>query len=757
MDATLKQPTPAKGAPKATGNKDEKAILARVQGYLAECKPQDARFRKRAIESLKFYFGEQWEASIKRDVEDREQSALVINEVRSAIRTVLGLMLGQPFDWLAKPVGLADDELADIATQALKYVAGRNLSTDTYKRVYFWALAYGVGWTYAGPYVRVKDRRREVVQFRWVDSREVRLDPLSREPDLADARFLDWARRMPIEVAKKKWPKADLEAQEGGRDANLDDSSKPEGKNEGLTTLTPPQSMWDRLDDWNYVDRDTRDGIESKSVIVHDTWEVITETAWLYETLDGNPVEFPGPSDPKGAATLAQLHAAGKLKAYYEDEVPHVYVRTWCGPLLLATKREKIDRIPWSACFYERDQFGDPVSAIESMKDLQRDLNYRSSKAQYEMSAKPMRVAPEVLARMGLTNEAAATLAADPGAFWVANAGEVDFLNRPDMSSQQLEVATTREQQIKATSGANNDLQGAPSQSLSGVSKQITMQQGTTMQRDSEANLRLYHQLLGELVMWYIQDEHTEQWTFRVADELGRDRMITANQQQQDPLTGQMQTIRNLNSAPFEICIDEMPWTPTLRERNAQIYADMAANEPDPNIRAALRKIQVTVADIPQKGKILEILDGAEQARQQTPPPPPPRKDLRDNLNIKFELLAPEVQSAILQNEWGISVPNPSQPPQPAPGASPIGDNGPPALDPGKLLAEANKAQMHKAGLDHQKAQAEADRAHQMGMAAMQHAHTQAQNQGQLSGQAGMALLQHGLTPPPAPTQGGSQ
>lgn len=736
-------------APKALGSQDEQATLARLQGYIKECKAADDRWRKRALEGLKYYDGEQWDKDAKKEVEDRGQKATVINEIKSAVRTVKGQMLGQPFDWIAKPEGLHDDELADVGTHALKFVADRNLAMDLYKRIYQWLLCYGVGYVQVGRYVRVRDRRVEPVQFRFVDAREVRVDPTCHEPDMAGARFLDWGRRMLLSEAKRKWKKKgeQLAGQVGGADPNLDDASGPSNKNEGLVDLTPPQSMWDRLEDWNYVEKDVRDGEAAKYVIIHETWELVWEDAYLAEGADGVPVEVPGkPNSPEAVSFLFENFGGvgfPTLKKHYEDEVPRIHRHVWCGPLLLESERTNLPRIPWVRAVYELDHNGDPRSFVDSLMDLQEDLNYRNSKALYELSGRPFFVSPEVLAAMGLTVEQAAELAKDPGAVWIARPNEVGFLQRPDMTPQQMEMANAREAQIKSTSGANDDLQGAPSQSLSGRSKEITLMQGQTMQRDAEASLRLFHRLLGELVFWFIQQEHTDEWTFRITDEVGKDKFITANKLETDPQTGQPRKLNDLNAAPFEIMIDSQPWTDTLRDRTAEMFSQMLTNEEDPGQRAVIRKAVLMAANIPGKAKLMEMFDQAEQARQQQPQQAPPiRKDLTELVKIDFNTLREEERSQVLAAVGIKASPPPAGPEAAAPD---------PNLAP-KLGADLAK---HQLTLAHQAHQGALGREHEAAMAGASHA---ADAQHTLAGHAlGLDAAQHQADlAPPAPPSGGA-
>jgi len=757
-------------APKAVGSDDDRAIVERVQGRLKEARVADERYRKRSLEGLKYYDDEQWDPDAKKDVEEREQEAIVINMVKSAVRVVVGLMLGHPMDWLAKPIGKNDDGVADVATAALKYVAEANLAESLYKRVYHFGLCYGVAWTRTGRRVRTKDPRREPAQMRFVDARQVRPDPESVEPDGADMRWLVWSRRVSLEDVKRNpaWKKklADIATQAGVSDPTVSEEGDKGNRNQGLVDLTPPQSMWDRLEDWNYVDKDVSGDTTVKRVVIHEMWEIVDETAWLYEGKDGHPAEFDGPETPEGAALLQRLDAAGQLRRYYEDEVPRVYRRVVCGPYLLESERTDDELIPWVPFYYERDRHGDPRAFVATLFGLQNDLNYRASKAIWEMSGQPMRVSPEVVARMGLNNSSAAELARDPGAVWIAMPGEVEYLQRQNTATDNAAMMEQRERQIKSTSGANDDLQGTNTRGDSGIARQLTMQQGATMQRDSEANLRMFHKLLGMQMLQLLQRLHPDEWTFRITDEMGDDRFFTANAVTFDPVTGMQRKLNDMNGVRFEVTLDSMPATPTLRDRAAEVFAQMAAAEPDPIKRAVLQRIQIEAANLPGKGKALKALDEAEKMRQQTPPPPPPQKTVRDQLSIAYKDVEPQYRPAVWQ-EFGIQV-DPQYAGTPPTPEAPAQAEQPPSLTPDAAMKAQVDLAKHERTLAHQAEQADRDRSHKVDLLHVQHGLglEQAEHQAGLGAMAAAQKHAHGLAqtehaakvaPKPAPPKGGKK
>lgn len=607
---------------------EEAKLIDRVNGYLKRAKKADTRWRPRALEGVKFYFDEQWEEKDKLAVEARGQHPVTNNRIKNAVNVVLGLMLGRPMDWLAKPQGKNDDELSEAATAALKYVANRSRFGHVRKQVYFDGLTYGLGVCHIGPHVRHKDPRREVVQHRRIDPREFRWDPQAQEPDLADARWVIWSRKVDLADAKRAYPKhRDYLADKAG-EKQEEGTAGGVTVNEGLVGVTPPPSMWDSFDDWNMLDKgEGGDDPGVKQVLLHECWEVQQEKAWLIEFADGQPVEF-DPTTPEGAQ---MLNDPG-LKAWYQDDVPRVYKHVFCGKLLLESVKSphKHDRIPFVTFFFSRDHNGDPVSFVETLKEQQREVNYRRAKMLHELGGEAIVVDPEVLSLNGMTAQQFAAHYKKPGAIIQARPGQVSPIPRSSASGQgQFELMRHSEESIQKNGGTNDHLMGYDGPAESGKSKEISMMQGATSLRDAEENLGTFSQAVGELTLADIQAFHTGQWVVRITDEVGKDKLITINEQRVDPETGQVRVLNHISQVPFELEIDTTPWTPTLRTRTFEAFSEMANNEPDPILKMAYRRIAITASDMPGRAQALELLSQAEQASMQAqqaaamPPPPP--------------------------------------------------------------------------------------------------------------------------------------
>lgn len=612
MDEQVTTMTAAAVSQPAKSRQHARFDVRRCQKMLKRSKAADERFRKRAIEGVEFYFDKQWDEDAKRVVEGRGQAAIVINRIKPTVKVVHGLMVMNPTDWLAKPVGKNDDGLAEVATASLKHVARENNVKALRESAYWWSLVYGVGWARTGFYVRDRDPRSEIVQAGLCDPREIRIDPVCREKDLTDCRYIIWSRKADLEDVRREFPeKADLLASLAGvSDPNLADVNPAEDHvNPGVPELgTPAVKDWEYLDDWNFADKE--DSKEVKQIVLHELWEKVPTRVHLVEYRDGRKEEV-DLNDPMQAATLADA----SVLRHYDAMVPKVryYLFTGEVPLHEADSPYDHGRLPFIPLWFERDQYGDPVSFVQSLKDIQREINYRRSKMLHELTNPNIVVSQRMLDTMELDRAGFAEMWWKGGGVFVGDPGDIHIMRDEGMASQQFTLMQDSKNEIQAVSGANDALMGYDGNAKSGVAKQTDIAQSQTMQRPNEANLQLFDKLLGEQLLMLIQQAHTDEWTVRITDNVGQDKFITVNETAFDPETGMTRRLNDINSLKFELEISDQPWTPTLREQASNMLMQMANAEQNPVIRAHLQKMAVEAGNMPERKKLLDLMDQAIQ------------------------------------------------------------------------------------------------------------------------------------------------
>jgi hypothetical protein len=601
----------------------KRALVRRLQKLVKRSKTAEKRYKKRGEKCIDGYFGQQWDEEDEQTLKDRGQPVITINRLRPTWKLVHGLVVGQPVDLMAKPVGKNDDKLAEVGTAALKAVNNQNDYPSVRSRVYWWAGVYGLGVAMVGLQVRSKDPRQEPVQYRVLDPREFGWDPDSRELNLSDAGWVRWSRKALLEKAQQEFKEYAPHLAKVAKDAD----GKTDGTDEVETWDGSPwfaplrHSEWKSNSDWNAAD-DEEDKAGARYVTLHEVWEKTNERATVAEFASGDvrKIDF---SKPEDVALLAQPDVV----RYYETDLPCVYYHIICGPLLLKSEKSPYthNEFPFAVCWHERDHHGDPYSFLQDLLDPQREINHRRSKALHEMTNPNVRVSDAMLSRMGLDADGFAELWHKGGGIFIGAPGDVEIYERAGLAANQIQLMQDSKAEIQSVSGANDDLMGYDSTSKSGIAKQTQMAQGAMMQRPNEANLRLFDKMCGNLALQLIQQAHTDEWVVRITDNLGKDEYVSLNQTTVDPETGMVRRINDITQAKYEVEIEPTNWTPTQRQAAAQNIAALAEGEADPVVRMALKRAALEVDDMPGKGAVLEILDNAVQAmmggNQQQPDP----------------------------------------------------------------------------------------------------------------------------------------
>lgn len=590
-------------------------VIKRLQKMLRQAKSADGRWRKRAQECWEFYDNDQWTTADKEALRQRRQAPVVINRIAPTIDLVVGLQVTQPIDWVAKPVGLDDDNVAQAMSAALKFVARQNnsfhITIDAYKD----SLIYGIGWINTGFHIRDADPRSEPVQMMRCDPREIRLDPQSKQADLADARYVIWSRKVEYHDALRAFPKLKSKYSQKGLEYDSDHEydGGPYKVYDGVVDLVPPPSMWDQLEDWNMYEKDDNDP-ETQHITVHELWERVSVRKMVMEYNNGVVEEF----DPEDDTAMARALGPG-VRRFYEADVPHVRYHVFSGTTLLvsADSPYKHGRLPFVPVWHKRDRHGDPFSMVETLKDPQREINHRRSRLLWELISSSIRISQKAFAATQMTLEEVQMKAARPDAIWIGDRDDIDMMPKPGTASSQFQLMQDAKQEIQSVSGMNDDLMGFDSSSRSGKAKQISMIQGATIQRPKEANLHMAHKLVGELMAQLIQQAHSDEWLVRITDDLNVTKVIQLNKPEVDPNTGEIRVLNDITQARFDLAIEEAPWTPTQRDRAMEMLTAMSETEQDPIMRNALHQAAIMVGDIPFKSKVMDIVKQARGEAQQ--------------------------------------------------------------------------------------------------------------------------------------------
>lgn len=159
--------------------------------------------RDEAETARDYYDGEQWTEEERAKLNARRQPVVTDNMLKDKIEYVIGLELATRADPKAYPRNPADEEAAEAATDALRYIGDRadfqQLKSDVAENIFI------EGFGGAEVYVRRDDI--VVKRNRW---ERCYYDPHSSEKDFSDAGYLGTFVWLDVEDAQARWPQAEF-------------------------------------------------------------------------------------------------------------------------------------------------------------------------------------------------------------------------------------------------------------------------------------------------------------------------------------------------------------------------------------------------------------------------------------------------------------------------------------------------------------------------------------------------------------------
>lgn len=516
-----------------------------------------------------YYDGYQWTDAEMATLAARAQPALVINRIRRKVDAMVGIEQRGRVDPKAWPRNPQDDQSADIATKALRYVEGTERIDVKRSSCFENLLVEG----YGGVEVAAEERngQAEVVirRIRW---EEILFDPNSREKDFSDAAYCGILKWMTVDdavtAALAFWQgdPAELEAalidatsdQNGVTSGSYDD--RPDGKS-GIRWVDPRQKRL-RMCQLYYKDR----GV------------------WHMSVFTGALDIFNGPSP--------YLDSAGKPDC----------------PLILMTAY--IDR--------KNRRYG----LVRDMLSMQDEINKRRSKLLALVSTR------QTTGIKGAVNVAAMKreLAAPNGHVEVdLHAAEeaaalgmkpFEVINTTDMTTGQFQLLVESKAEIDML-GPNASLQGQLTGAQSGRAIMAQQQAGLAELAPIYDSLRDWTERVYRAVWDRIRQFWTEPRWIRVTDDPNAAQFVGVNQPVMTPYGPQM--MNAIGQVDVDIIVDQAPEYATLRAEQFEKLADLASKGvPIPP------QMLIETSDLPDKAKLMEMMapkqDGPEaqmQAMQQ--------------------------------------------------------------------------------------------------------------------------------------------
>lgn len=279
-------------------------------------------------------------------------------------------------------------------------------------------------------------------------------------------------------------------------------------------------------------------------------------------------------------------------------ELIHVALMTEKGLLDVRQSPYRHNRFPFTPIWgYRRSRDGMPYGIIRGLRDIQRDLNKRASKALHYLSSTQVKVQEGAVDDI----EELRTEAGRPDSVIVYKQGyqPPDIKSDAEMASAHIDLMQMDANMIQQVGGVTNENLGRDTNATSGraiLAKQDQGQLATSIFFD---NFRFAMRLNGEKLLTNIEQFYTDEQQFRITDTRGNPQYVTIND-------GTFPNAISLFKADF--IIDEEDWRATSRQAQAEqlmnLMRELAATAPQIVIKCL--DLVIESMDMPKRDELVK-------------------------------------------------------------------------------------------------------------------------------------------------------
>ncbi|MBI5259817.1 MAG: hypothetical protein HY855_25175, partial [Burkholderiales bacterium] len=352
--------------------KSRKLLRQLLQWFYYERDRQAANRLEMAIDA-DFYDGLQWDEEDASIVTDRGQMPLTYNEVAPMADWIIGTERRNRVDWKVLPRTEDDVELADTKTKVLKYVSDVNKVPFVRSRAFTDAVKAGLGWVDDGAR---DDPTKDILYSKWEDWRNVLHDSSGMELDTEDWRYVFRWRWVDEDIAALMFP-----------DRAEKITTAVEDFDGHLDPLVEEDTWTTPFDSAGQVGRSGTTRALGSGYLQDAQRRRVKLIECQFRMPVATKVITSGPLkgayfDPRDTALREAL---GRVGGTVIDKIMmrvHVAVFTETDLLALGPSIYRHNRFSLTPIWcYRRGRDRLPYSAIRRVRDIQKDLNKRASKA----------------------------------------------------------------------------------------------------------------------------------------------------------------------------------------------------------------------------------------------------------------------------------------------------------------------------------------------------------------------------------------
>lgn len=577
---------PAKSKADKLESPDVQKRFDKVKQWRQQAKTAQAENRREMAIDQDYVDHLQWSEEDAAELEARGQLPLVYNLIALNCRWITGTEKRTRIDYRVLPRTKDDTKPAQSKTELLKYISDVNKEGFHRSRAFADCVHVGVGWMEDG--IR-NDTDDEPLFARYESWRNIWYDPLSKEPDLSDCRFLFREKWVDLDVAQVMFPK-------------YKDQLKVASESITSPNQTNTEAYYDNpLLYEDQAEMQSGHGIVGDEVDMGTRPRVKLVECW-YRTPE--PVKvIRGEGTFNGAifdkSDPVHTWAVGRQLATTFDAVKEVMrCMIFSGSTVLQDAKSPYwhNRFPFTPIWcFRRGRDNAPYGVVRGNRGAQDDLNKRRSKALFLLSTN------QVIAEKGAVDDVQEAMSevARPDGWIETNIGKkFEIRNQADLAQQHVVMMDADARFIQEGVGVTDENLGRQTNAQSGKAIEARQNQGYTATSDIFDNLRLAVQLTGERRLALIEQFYDDKKILRLTGERkGTVDWVEINEGE------------NLITAmQADFVVDEQDYRGTVRQAMFETLLEMVPKIPHPEAAMKLLTLAFEMSDMPMRDEFVNVL-----------------------------------------------------------------------------------------------------------------------------------------------------
>lgn len=637
--------------------KDVRKRFSKVLSWFAQERVRQAEFRRESMVDHEFYDGPgQWTDEEKNLLAQRSQLPITFNQVKPTVDWVLGTEKKVRVDYRILPRGEEDAKSAETKTKLFKYVSDTNNSGFKRSKSFADAVLAGVGWIDHGVN---SDPDNEPLFVGYEDWRNVWYDTLAVEDDLSDSRYIFRGKWVDEDVACAMFPdRADvihasvINADEGfGYEVFADmldpalDPKMAGGIAQGSIGTTVQYTGF-----FGYIGTQTSIEPRDRVFLIECQYRTPAKKKVLRGGKELGTLQ--GITFDESNENLLKLVEMGICQPVETTQM-EVRQMIFTGDYVLQEgespyRHKRFSLVPiWG---FKRKKDGTPYGIVRNLRDPQKDLNKRRSKALYLLSANRVVADDDAIDDTDQSWDDIVQEANRPDGLIKINPKSqrgIEIQNETNLATEHVNLMVQDEKYIQSASGVTDELMGRDTNAVSGKAIRARQEQGGVVTTAFFDNNRLSFKLSGEITLSMIEQFYTEEKKLRITGgENGKaPEFLEINKY--DPETGEI--VGDITASQADFVISEQDYSATIREAMFESLTEIVKTMPP---EAALQIIDLVfdLSDLPGKEKFVDRLR-ALTGQRGTEGEPTPEEIAADQAKAAAAQQEAEMQNQILATQ----------------------------------------------------------------------------------------------------------